>query len=257
MTVTYHVVYFRGGTPMILNREWIEGNRDAMKEWEQEAYDYFKGMMENRDQPYPCVPGVQGFQKDMIRYGFASGEPEAAGEKLASMLSEYTRMSRSAGTFTSLVVFFEWKEGTVDGFRDRFWALLNQLHADDPVPWPEGISEDPSHHSWEFCHHGESYFAFCATPAHQKRKSRHFPYFMVAFQPRWVFEDINSGTPLGQKMKKVIRDRLEKYDEVEVHPSLKWYGQEDNFEWQQYYLGDDDASFSKCPFLNSLKAAKR
>ena len=101
-------------------------------------------------------------------------------------------------------------------------------------------SQNPAHHKWEFCFDEEPYFVFCATPAHTLRKSRHFPFLLLAFQPRWVFEEINNSTAFGHKMKKLIRKRLIEYDAIPCHPDLKWYGQEDNHEWKQYFLSDDD-----------------
>jgi FPC/CPF motif-containing protein YcgG len=39
-------------------------------------------------------------------------------------------------------------------------------------------------------------------------------------------------------------------DGVPAHLSLKWYEQENNQEWKQYYLRDDETVPSKCPFTN-------
>jgi uncharacterized protein len=247
---------------MLRSKSWIDQHKDELTNWQQSAYNHFSAMMCDEHHPYPCVPGKQGFQSDTLRFGFA-GDPrnEAASEELAALLKQYGKISRDTGTYASLVVFFN-SEGieednhSIDSYQHIFWTLLNRIHELDETPWPDGIAKDPHHHTWEFCFEGEPYFAFCATPAHIVRKSRHFPYFLVAFQPRWVFDEINSSTAFGQKLKKVIRKRLIEYDEAEPHPSLKWYGQEDNYEWKQYYLSDDDSSLSKCPFLNSQKKIK-
>ncbi|OIU67012.1 YqcI/YcgG family protein [Rossellomorea aquimaris] len=245
---------------MLRSKSWIDRHFNDMPSWEKSAYTRFAQMMHGEQHPYPCVPGIQGFQKDMLRFGFA-GDPRTDRSigQLASLLKEYGKISRDTGNYASLVVFFQ-SEGLqsadINDYQDLFWSVLNKLHERDETPWPEGIAEDPHHHSWEYCFSGEPYFAFCATPAHISRKSRHFPCFMIAFQPRWVFDEINSSTAFGQKLKKVIRKRLVEYDGIDAHPSLKWYGQEDNHEWQQYFLRDDDSSLSKCPFMNSQKRIK-
>lgn len=35
------------------------------------------------------------------------------------------------------------------------------------------------------------------------------------------------------------------------------YGEEDNFEWRQYFLRDDDTLLSKCPFHQMLRFIKQ
>ena len=52
-------------------------------------------------------------------------------------------------------------------------------------------------------------------------------------------------------MSKLVRKRLKAYDQVDVHPALKWYGDQKNLEWKQYFLSDDEAekpASAKCPF---------
>ncbi|KPL59553.1 YqcI/YcgG family protein [Rossellomorea vietnamensis] len=244
---------------MIYSKGWIDQHLGELTSWQQSAYTHFSEVMSDEEHPYPCVPGKQGFQTDTLRFGFAEDpRKDEATDMLVSLLKEYGGISRDTGKYASLVVFFQSEEieGSVETYQHIFWDLLNRVHKLDDKPWPDGIGKDPHDHTWEFCFDGEPYFAFCATPAHIVRKSRHFPYFLLAFQPRWVFDEINSSTTFGQKLKKVIRKRLVEYDGVDPHPSLKWYGQEDNYEWKQYYLSDDDSSMSKCPFSHMHKKIK-
>jgi uncharacterized protein len=239
---------------MVHSKSWIEKHIEELTPWQQSAYKHFSDVMVDEEHQYPCVPGKQGFQRDTLRFGFAE-DPRTTGsiQQVASLLKDYGKISRDTGKYASLVVFFqteELEESGIDDYQDLFWGVLNRVHELDETQWPDNISKDPHQHTWEFCFDGEPYFAFCATPAHSIRKSRHFPYFLIAFQPRWVFDEINSSTAFGQKLKKVIRKRLMEYDEIAPHPSLKWYGEEDNHEWKQYFLRDDDTSLSKCPFSN-------
>jgi uncharacterized protein len=239
---------------MLYTRSWIDQHLEELTPWQQTAFTQFSALMCDEEHSYPCVPGKQGFQEDTLRFGFAEDpRKDAASEKLVSLLKQYGCISRGTGKYASLVVFFNTGEMTgydhsVESYQTIFWNLLNRVHRSDDMSWPDDIATDPHDHTWEFCFDGEPYFAFCATPSHSVRKSRYFPYFLLAFQPRWVFDEINSSTAFGQKLKKVIRKRLVEYDEIEPHPSLKWYGQEDNYEWKQYYLSDDDSSMNKCPF---------
>ncbi|WP_062514216.1 YqcI/YcgG family protein [Halobacillus sp. KGW1] len=231
--------------------------------WQSKAFTSFSELMLSRESPYPCVPGIQGFKADMLRFAFLSDPSgSAAPETLGQILKQYGTISRETGDYASLVVLCEpcLHSYQIKDYESLFWNLLNECHAADEREWPEHIPLDPSDPAWEFCYDGEPYFAFCATPAHERRKSRHFPYLLLAFQPRFVFEKINASTPLGRKLQNVIRKRLSIYDDLPIHPSLKWYGEENNHEWKQYFLAEENTSPSKCPFMamkqkwNSLRS---
>ncbi|MGP4077988.1 YqcI/YcgG family protein [Halobacillus sp. K22] len=235
----------------LLTKTWIEEHAQQLDSWEQLAYKDFSTMMKDKRHPYPCVPGKQGFITDSLRFGFADNpESSHACKQAADYLKEYGEVSRETGKYASLVLFFntENTEWNLDYYQSLFWEILNKIHAYDEKSWPEHIPSDPDQNAWEFCFHGEPYFVFCATPAHLDRNSRYFPYLLLAFQPRFVFDEINSGTSQGRKLKSIIRARLNNYDNIPIHPDLKWYGEKDNLEWKQYFLKDDSTSLPKCPF---------
>ncbi|SFM37112.1 hypothetical protein SAMN03159341_1295 [Paenibacillus sp. 1_12] len=247
----------------LTTKVWLDDHLSDLAEWQQDAYRQFGSMIADPDQRYPCIPGRQGFLTNNLRYGFAADpRSEQAVVDVAQLLKQYGACSRETGKYASLVIFFNTPgelvdESSLEDFELIFWSVLNRVSANDPTPWPDHISTDPSDPSWEFCYDGHPYFAFCGTPVHQIRKSRRTPYFLIAFQPRWVFDEINDSTPFGRNMKKLIRQKLVDYDGVPAHPSLKWYGQENNQEWKQYYLRDDESVPSKCPFTymkNKFKA---
>ena len=248
---------------MVVTKEFIEGNYQNLEPWQKNAFDHLSNMMCDEENPYPCVPGKQAFLEDTLRYGFVDDPREMESIKqLGAMLKEYGKISRDTGKYASFAAIFNTtnimdENASVETFRELLWSILNRLHEIDEKPWPDHIPMDPYDQAWEFCFHGEPYFAFCATPAHISRKSRHFPYLLIAFQPRWVFEAINGSTSLGQKLKKAIRKRLVKYDGMDPHPDLMWYGEENNFEWKQYFLSDDHSSPSKCPFMALKNKIKR
>lgn len=250
---------------MVVTGSWIKENYDQLDEWQQSAFDHLSSMMSDKQNLYPCVPGQQAFLDDTLRYGFVNDPREDDSiRQLGDMLKHYGEISRDTGKYASFAAIFDTSsikeaDSSVETFRDLLWSILNRLHHIDEKPWPEGIPTDPYDQAWEFCFNGEPYFAFCATPAHSVRKSRYFPYLLIAFQPRWVFEAINGSTSLGQKLKQAIRKRLLKYDGVDPHPDLKWYGDENNYEWKQYFLSDDQSSPSKCPFMamkNKIKSLR-
>lgn len=247
----------------LTTKVWLDAHLSDLAEWRRDAFCQFGNMIADPEQKYPCIPGRQGFLTNNLRFGFAADpRSEQAIVDVMQLLKQYGGCSRETGKYASLVIFFNTprelvNKSSVEDFEQLFWSVLNRVNAKDPSPWPDHISTDPSHPSWEFCYDGYPYFAFCSTPAHQIRKSRTTPYFLIAFQPRWVFDEINDSTPFGRNVKKLIRQKLADYDGVRAHPSLKWYGQENNQEWKQYYLRDDETVPSKCPFTymkNKFKA---
>ena len=240
---------------VVFDREWIEEQFDTLPLWQRSAYTDFAATIADEANTFPCIPARMGFLSNHLRYRFV-GDPreEQSIKMLAQCLKDYTKASRTFGKYTTLTVFFHTPHDMQDSFevadyQQLFWSILNNLTNLDEMNWPEGIPMEPTHHEWEFCFHGEPYFISCAPPAHKVRKSRHFSTLFRAIQPRWRFDAINDTTAFGRKIKKLIRQRIADYDTVPGHPDLKWYGQEDSYEWKQYFLSDDNHSPSKCPFL--------
>lgn len=245
----------------LLDKTFLDENMATLPLWQQAAYQAFSKTIGDKANTYPCVPGRRGFLSNNIRFSFIGDPREACSiQDLSEVLKAYGSCSRETGKYASLVVLFETDEKlketyTIEDYRKLFWSVLSRVSTYDKKEWPKEIPTDPWHHQWEFCFDGDPYFSFCATPAHQIRKSRHFPCFLIAFQPRFVFDELNNTTILGQKMKNLIRQRLNSYDGIPAHPDLKWYGEEDNHEWKQYFLSDNESSPSSCPFSQIKKQA--
>lgn len=248
----------------VVDKKWIEEHFKTLPLWQQSAYTDFAATVEDEANAFPCIPARTGFLSNHLRYSFI-GDPreEQSIKTLAQCLKEYGKCSQTFGKYTTLAIFFKTPDDMLENFdvedyRKLFWLVLNNLTKFDDCDWPEEIPTDPLHHEWEFCFNGQPYFISCATPAHKLRKSRHFSTLLMAFQPRWIFDEINDSTVLGRKLKNLIRQRISDYDAIPAHPDLKWYGQEDSYEWRQYFLSDDHGSPSKCPFLrmqNSLSSS--
>ncbi|UNK17839.1 YqcI/YcgG family protein [Paenibacillus sp. N3/727] len=223
--------------------------------WQLDAINKWTVKMTDRESKFPCIPAVQGYAFNHLRYGFVQqAEDFAAEEQLAALLQNYGEQSRVLGHYTSLVVFIHsnaepYRKDGVEYYERLFWSLLSRTTAMDRKPWPAHLPDDPSDHLWEYCYDGEPYFVYCGTPAHKLRRSRSFPYMVLAFTPRWVLEKFNSAPLQAEKTKQMIRRRLYAYDPVPPHPDLKMYGAEDNYEWRQYFLRDSGNSLSSCPFM--------
>lgn len=226
--------------------------------WKYDAYRQFAMKLSDTAYLFPCIPATIGFRREQFRYGFVSDpRTDRAAEEVAGLLGRFGEEARSCGKYASLVLFFETpaklaESCTVEEYREIFWRLLRKIRSLDEEDWPEHIPVDPHNPLWEYCFRKERYFMYCATPAHRLRLSRHFPYFILAITPRWVLADFDANGAAADHMKKKIRERIPAYDAVGIHPDLNSYGNEDNYEWKQYFLGDDSASSSsRCPFADS------
>ncbi|OCA84066.1 hypothetical protein A8F94_15170 [Bacillus sp. FJAT-27225] len=225
--------------------------------WKKDAVATFSAKMQDRTKPFPCIPATMGHQLDHFRYGFLPAPLDAtAVSELARALEEYSTYYKELGSYTSLVLFYKKNHKellTVEEYERIFWDQLSRSSLLDKKEWPEHIPQDPENTLWEFCFHDEQYFVYCGTPAHKNRQSRHFPYMMLAITPRSVLVEFNKTPDRASKIKLNIRKRLSNYDTAPIHPDLNMYGNEDNYEWKQYFLRDDDKTLSKCPFHHFLK----
>jgi uncharacterized protein len=238
-------------------------NKNQLRQWERLALENFETKMKDKEHPFPCIPATQGYTLNHLRYGFL-GDPRKDSSilELAQLLSAYTIHSKEYGHYTSLIVFFETPDDvkttySVEQFELTFWKHLSGLTEVDQVDWPSHIPTDPHNPLWEFCYHGEQYFMYCATPSHQNRNSRHFDVYMLAITPRWVLTEFGKSEDYAKKIRKQVRKRLELYDSIGIHPDLNTYGNEDNFEWKQYFLHDDETALSKCPFHRMMKGQEK
>ena len=218
--------------------------------WQTYAFESFKNKLTDRKNPFPCIPAVQGLSLGHLRFVFVDKPNDALDQKkLAKILKDYSLGYKEYGKYTSLIIFFNYV-GSFDikDYEKLFWDQLTLLHRLDESSWPRHISPDPEHPTWEFCFQDVPYFVYCATPEHRHRKSRSFPFMLLALTPRSVFNEFRANEKHAEKIKAQTRKRLAAYDEVPIHPSLNTYGKNDNFEWKQYFLPDDQGVQGKCPF---------
>ncbi|KAB8139377.1 YqcI/YcgG family protein [Gracilibacillus oryzae] len=227
--------------------------------WEKSVLAEFHQKMTDRDHLFPCIPATIGHSLHQFRYAFL-GDPtkHETIKEFSGLLDQFSDQFKELGDYTSLVVFYKISEEmkkkyTVEQFEQLFWQQLNGLSVEDEYEWPEEIPQHPGEPSWEFCYRGERYFIYCATPAHEKRNSRHFDTIMLALTPRWIFQTFNE-TAHAEKIKNQVRKRITEYDDISIHPELKTYGSADNFEWKQYFLRDDNTTLSQCPFHKGKEA---
>jgi len=233
------------------DRQEVAASFDA-NDWRQILFKEFEAALTSEARPFPCVFGVSGFKTNQLRFAFLDPlTPEA----LAPVLQTYLSKARGYGPNTSLVVLS--RPGPVRGlkaYRAQFWSLLQGLAAIDLHPWPGDIPEELDTPEWEFSFAGEPIFVVCNTPAHVLRQSRRSTSFMMTFQPRWVFETILGSEIAAERAYQKVRERLSSYDLIPASPALGRYGDAENREFAQYFLGDDNER-ATCPF-HSLTSKK-
>lgn len=208
--------------------------------------------MTDKEREFPCIFGVEAVTLGTLRYGFVRDAHGQQSVQLAGILRQFTDVCRGLGKRTSLVCFFEsWRADRVHAaYWQRFWDLLREVAAIDSVPWPEQISRDLDDPHFEFTFNGHPMFVVVNTDLHKRRQSRRLSRVTITFQPRFVFDDIAEGTPRGDAARAVIRARLADYDASPVSETFGSFGDANNREWAQYYIGDGDPAdvSGSCPF---------
>jgi FPC/CPF motif-containing protein YcgG len=223
-------------------------------DWGPERVEVLIATILSAESPFPCTLAVSAAKREALRFAFVDGPEPDYWAGLPAILREYFDIYQSLGRDTSLAVIFrpEGKLLSMDEYRQRFWSVLNYLHHADGEPWPAEVPTDPASSRWEFSFGGVPMFVVCNTPAHDRRRSRYSPDFLITFQPRWVFEGLESHSPRGASVRRAIRRRLRAYDGVDPSPLLGSYGDIGNQEWRQYFLDDDNTAevgpAPRCPF---------
>lgn len=238
----------------VIGKEFLHPDQcEALEGWERDCLqEYRNALFEKNGSVFPCHLGVYAERTGWMRYGFFDSEYKQDISVLANSLRKYLETARSIGKSTSYIIFFngpEYKTGDTREAYELFWRVLNSLREADSMSWPENIPYNVEDPSWEFCFHGEPMYIVCATPNHEKRRSRYSKYFSIMFQPLWIFDDFLPEKKPGQAIRREIRKRIGNYDEVPRSVFFTEYGVEGNREWLQYYIPDkDDELVSRtCP----------
>lgn len=213
--------------------------------WQSVVFREMAAALTSTTRPFPCIFGVAGYKSDELRFAFP--EPMDA-RQIAPILRSYLGDARKIGRNTSLITFSRPESVTcIATYRDRLWQLLRELALCDSEPWPCNVPHAVDNPAWEFCFAGEPIFVVCNTPAHILRQSRRSSTFTLAFQPRWVSDNILSSASEANKAFTKVRNRLKTYDMIPLSPALGRYGDPSVREFQQYFLSDDN-DHAVCPF---------
>lgn len=206
---------------------------------------------------FPCLFSLKSFSRKLIKFAFVEDLSEASLDALAEDLYEFVALSKgwdgNVSTAHPLIVAFSLgaTEGctSLEAYHALGWRILQTLHERDRVAWPEGIPRDPHDAYWSWCFGGMQLFVNMSAPAYTRRKSRNLgPHFMFVVNPRERFDVVAGNDATGHRLREVVRERIDTYDNYPYSHQLGHY-QSGEIEWWQYSLSDvNEERYDKCPF---------
>ncbi|MCI0764170.1 YqcI/YcgG family protein [Bacillus sp. TL12] len=236
----------------LLDNEGMK-NRIDIPKWVSREFENFSNVV--LDPTFPCYFGLTALKKNELRYSFLSHDDWS--HLPQTMLSFLQLMNERPVVRRGFFLFVEpeHEECSLEHYRAYFWKVLQYLHEEDNQLWPKQIPENPNHHLWEFSFGGEPMFAFGNAPAYKQRKTRHLGNsLIIGFQPRIIFDGLEGDRPKGSYSRQMVRERVEKWDQLPKHPNISHYGDPNHHEWKQYFIGDDvEPIEGKCPFHHKTK----
>jgi uncharacterized protein len=215
--------------------------------WARAAYAEIRDKV--LDEAFPCTFGTVAQRRGEILYAFLDARD------VREALIAYTDFLRPLEPVVASLTPFAAVMPPLDGYTERQyfeygWSLLQQLHDQDPYPWPARIPREPDNPAWSYCFGGMPLFVNFKTPAHEHRRSRRTALsFMLLFQSRDGFDVVAGDSPQGRRARDLIRRKLAAYDAVPVYPELAHYATAENREWRQYFVPEANAPLARqCPF---------
>ncbi|MFJ3961871.1 YqcI/YcgG family protein [Streptomyces sp. NPDC090036] len=222
--------------------------------WHRDAFDDVASRL--TDPGFPCVFSRNAFRKKLLKFIFVEDSERGGIEHLGEGIKEYVELSRdwdgALDTAYPLVAVFSPDAVTANSVKEYHafgWKVLQDLHAIDPEPWPDGVDKDPDSESWSMCFNGMPLFVNMSSPGHRVRQSRNLGrHFILVVNPRERFDIFAGDTPSGRRVRSNIRERIGRYDGVRHAAQLGSYGS-GALEWTQYGLVEENRERAdKCPF---------
>jgi len=168
-------------------------------------------------------------------------------------LDRLAGLTKAESSFALLVLFIDPRSlpAGLPAHHEAVWDLLQFLHEEDAAPWAPGVSTDPDHPLWSFCLGGSPLFVNISSPAHLKRKSRNLGSALtLVIQLREGFDLVAPDTRTGRRVRGMIRERIEAFDQSPIYAELGYFKDPRNREWKQYGIPDgEQPQMTRCPFL--------
>lgn len=228
---------------------------ERLPDWVGEAFETFKAKVS--DPRFPCTFGITSYQRGSLLHGFARSLQDKADRRhIQILIREYldclSGLTIEEASFTVLILFVDPRSllSKLAAHHEAVWDLLQFLHEEDASPWAPEVATDPDDPLWSFCLAGSPLFVNISSPAHHKRQSRNLGSALVlVIQLREGFDQVAPDTPNGQRVRRMIRERVETFDQFPPYPELGYYKDPRNREWKQYGIPDGDhPETSHCPF---------
>ena len=202
--------------------------------------DTFAEIVTGRD--FPCTFARLPFASDQIYFDLVGNVP-GSDDDVASVLVELCTRIRSEPDAVAVIFVAEPAVGAAGSLADDFSRCRRILRAVERRNTERGNAPSPvspQHPLWSLTLDGMELFVNFSTPRHRHRRSRAVgPMFTVIAQARSSFDKVSRFPGARQR----IRTRLSRYDAAPPHPCLGTYGDQDNREALQYFLGDSQEAW--------------
>ena len=186
---------------------------------------------------FPCVFARSLVSREMLLFGWARGDGPGVARLVRPLMTELAAAIR-VDMETIGVIFVEdgvVRESIAEDV-ELARSIVQELVREACSTWPAGQPSDMDDPRWTLWFDGVPFFLNFSTPRHERRRSRRLgSTFTVVAQSRQVFDLPAYSAP---SVRAHIRERLTTYDDVQPHPSLGRFGDEDNREALQFFLGD-------------------
>lgn len=222
---------------------------NSLPSWFIKEFKTFDEIVSKKD--FVCHFGTMAHKKEELLFSYID---EKETHLLPNKLSDFLKISKNNPDKRHAWIVFVKPNKQFNDFdysNKYFWNMLNYLHSQDSMDWPKDWPVDPEDPNWEFIYNQEPIFVSVNGPFYKNRITRNLGNsLIIIFQPRRIFKDISHKTTVGKKAISLIRSKVEKQENLPIHPDLGSYGDLDKREWKQYLITDDEigANNLKCPF---------
>ncbi|GAA4882056.1 YqcI/YcgG family protein [Flaviramulus aquimarinus] len=227
----------------------FENNQEPFPKWVKKSIAAFKKTMLDEVNPFPCYFAKQGLENSNFRLTYINKEELVSPKVFKEALVEYLKIYKTIQWPSVLVTFIETdQENSLENHEQAFWNILQYLNNEDDMPWPENTPKDTNHHQWQFNFQGTAIFVNGHSSEYKKRISRSSKSdMMMVIQTMDTLKPVSGTSKRSDKIRKTIRERINKYDKIEVSNLLGSYPSEDSKEWKQFWLPDENVDKSGCP----------
>lgn len=238
--------------------EYFEVYESVRKTWVTTALEAFESIVSQDS--FPCLFGKKAVSSSSTELLFVSAD--RAIEDFIAGLAFYVQQVKTwplkYRIGKPLIVLFEKSDFCSLAQEQLYaWNLLQQLHDQDPEPWPEAIPTDLNSEHWSFSFMGMPLFINMSFPKHRVMKSRNLgTHIVFVINPRDNFDQVAAGNSLsGQRIRARIRSRSEAYNEGIKSQTLGVFGERGSLEFKQYQLEEPGSlNHEQCPFRMNLKS---